>query len=103
MAVTAIPKVRAEFSRPVIVLMGLVTVVFLIACANLATLLFVRGAGRAREMTIRLALGAGRAQLIRQWLTESLLLAAVGGCAGLLASRWITVLLLYFVPKTNRT
>ena len=102
MAVTAIPKVRAEFSRPVLVLMGLVAVVFLIACANLATLLFVRGAHRAGEMAVRTALGAGRAQLIRQWLTEAFLLAAVGGAGGLLVAGWIDHLLLYFVAEANR-
>ncbi len=94
--------VRLEFSRAVLVLMGLVAAVFLIACANLATLLFVRGAGRAREMSIRLALGAGRAQLIRQWMTECLLLAVCGGLAGLLAARWITDLLLLFVAEPDR-
>jgi predicted permease len=94
--------VRLEFSRAVLVLMGLVASVFLIACANLATLLFVRGAGRAREMSIRLALGAARAQLIRQWMTECLLLAVCGGLAGLLAARWITDLLLLFVAEADR-
>lgn len=94
--------VRLEFSRAVLVLMGLVAAVFLIACANLATLLFVRGAGRLREMSIRLALGAGRAQLIRQWMTECLLLSVLGGLAGLLAARWITDLLLYFVAEPDR-
>ena len=94
--------VRMEFSRAVLVLMGLVAAVFLIACANLATLLFVRGAGRAREMSIRLALGASRAQLVRQWMTECLLLSVAGGLTGLLAARWITDLLLVFVADADR-
>ena len=93
---------RIEFSGAVLVLMGLVATVFLIACANIATLLFVRGAGRTREMSIRIALGAGRAQLIRQWMTECLLVAGLGGAAGLAAAYWITDLLLYFVAEADR-
>jgi predicted permease len=94
--------IRNQFSRAVLVLMGLVAVVLLIACANLATLLFVRGVGRAGEMSIRVALGASRAQLVRQWMTECLLLALVGGLSGLLAADWITSILLYFVPEADR-
>lgn len=94
--------VRLEFSQALLVLMGLVAAVFLIACANLATLLFVRGAGRLREMSIRFALGGSRAHLIRQWMTECLLLSALGGVAGLIAARWITDLLLYFVAEADR-
>jgi putative ABC transport system permease protein len=82
--------------------MGLVATVFLIACANIATLLFVRGAGRSREISIRVALGAGRGQLIRQWMTECLLVSALGGIAGLAAAHWITDLLLYFVAEADR-
>jgi predicted permease len=91
-----------QFTPALIVLMGLVTAVFLIACANVATLLFVRGADRIREMSIRLALGASRPQLIRQWLTECLLLAIGGGLAGLVAARWITDSLLLFVSEAER-
>ena len=94
--------VRQEFSQAIVVLMGLVATVFLIACANLATLLFVRGAGRLREMSIRFALGASRAHLVRQWMTECLLLSVLGGVAGLIAARWITDLLLYFVAEADR-
>ena len=96
-------RVGLELSRAVLVLMGLVGAVFLIACANLATLLFVRGAGRVHEMSIRFALGAARAQLIRQWMTECLLLALVGGLFGVVAARWITDLLLIFVGEADRS
>lgn len=93
---------RIEFSGAVLVLMGLVATVFLIACANIATLLFVRGAGRRREMSIRVALGAGRGQLVRQWMTECLVISALGGAAGLVTAHWITRLLLYFVAEADR-
>lgn len=91
-----------QFTPALIVLMGLVAAVFLIACANVATLLFVRGAERIREMSIRLALGASRPQLIRQWLTECMLLAVAGGVAGVIAARWITDALLLFVSEADR-
>jgi predicted permease len=94
--------VRLELSLPLMVLMGLVGAVFLIACANVATLLFVRGADRVREMSIRLALGASRPQLIRQWLTECMLLSLAGGIAGMASARWITDGLLLFVSDAER-
>ena len=94
--------VRLELSVPLIVLMGLVGAVFLIACANVATLLFVRGADRIREMSIRLALGASRPQLIRQWLTECMLLATAGGIVGMTSARWTTDGLLLFVDAADR-
>jgi len=96
-------SVRMEFSRPVIVLMGLVLMVFLIACANLASLLFVRASRRSGELALRIAVGAGRATIVRQWLTECFLLALVGGAAGLAGARWITSVLLQFVPEENRS
>ncbi len=91
-----------DYSAAVIVLMALVGTVFLIACANLATLLFVRGTGRVRDMSIRFALGASRQRLIGEWMTECLLISTLGGAAGLLAARWFTVLLLYFVAESDR-
>ena len=94
---------RREFSKAILVLMSLVGTLLLIACANLATLLFVRGTARLGEMSVRLALGASRIQLIRQWMTECLLLAFLGGAAGLVLARWITDLLLLFVAKNDRT
>src|SRR5262249_16841827 len=94
--------VRDQFSRALLVLTALVGVVLLIACANLSTLLFVRGAGRSGEMSLRMALGASRGQLIRHWMTESLLIAAAGGVAGMLLARWIVDLLLVFVQEDTR-
>jgi len=94
--------VRFELSGAVMALMGLAGAVFLIACANLATLLFVRGIERAGEMSMRLALGASRGQLVRQWMTECALLAMLGGSVGLVLAQWITHILLLFVEETDR-
>ena len=77
-------RLRRELRQPLVVAMGLVTLVLLIACVNVANLLLARGAGRAREVALRLALGAGRARIVRQRLVEGIMLAAAGTAVGVL-------------------
>ena len=92
------PEWRKEVSKPLFVLMGMVALVLLIACANVAGLLVARAVVRHKEIAVRLSLGAGRARIVRQLLVEGLLLAVCGGALGLLVANWTGEALLNALP-----
>jgi predicted permease len=97
-AYNGVPAFRETTRTPLYVLMGMVGLVLLIACANVANLLVARGLGRQKEIAIRLAMGASRKDIIRQLLAESMVLAIFGAFAGLLVSAWTSSLLVKAIP-----
>ncbi|HET7552322.1 MAG TPA: ABC transporter permease [Gemmatimonadaceae bacterium] len=96
-------SVHSDSRTPLILLFGITSIVLLIACANIANLLLARGAGRSLEMAVRLSLGASRRQLITQLLTESVLLAVIGGVVGVVVAYWTLALVTSLLPNDTAT
>ena len=91
-------SIHTETKTPLLLLFGITGIVLLIACANIANLLLARGAGRAGEMAVRMSLGAGRRKLLGQLLTESVLLAALGGVVSLVVARFTLGAIVAILP-----
>ncbi|HEY7288836.1 MAG TPA: ABC transporter permease [Vicinamibacterales bacterium] len=92
-------EVSNQTRAPLTLLLGVTAFVLLIACANIANLLLARAASRAGEMAVRLSIGAGRAQLVRQLLGESFLLAVLGAIGGVVVAQWTLNIMVAILPK----
>jgi predicted permease len=93
---------QLELRTSLLLLFGATCAVLLILCANLANLMMARATVRAQEITVRLALGAGRLRLLRQWLTEGVVLSTIGGVVGIFIAVWIKAGLIAFIPPDYR-
>ena len=100
-AQTGLTGARGRFANPLYVLMFAVGIILLTACSNVAGLMLARAAARQKEMALRLALGAGRMRIVRQLLTESLLLAASGGILGIVFALWGSHAIISFVANNQ--
>ena len=100
-AATGVSSLRGSYNDPLSILLAVTALVLLIACANLANLMLARATAREREIAVRLAIGASRRRIVRQMLSESLLIAAAGAAGGILIARWFSAFLVSFLSDDS--